>query len=245
MSPLPGEVLTPGGAAEVAAVAAEKIADALRLAIGARHRASIALSGGNTPRGAYEQLARQPGIDWAKVDVLWVDERSVSPTDDRSNYRWAKETLLDVVLARGGRAARMEAERADIENAAREYEGVLRARVPPDEHGIPSFDVMVLGIGDDGHTASLFPGEPTVGVTDRLVAAVPPHPPAREARLTLTVPVIQHARQVIVLAVGANKRDAIARVADVHGDVHETPARIIRGCLGALLWIGDKAALGP
>jgi 6-phosphogluconolactonase len=245
MSPLPGEVLTQGGAAEVAVAAAERIGEALQRAIGSGRRASLALSGGNTPRGAYEHLAHQSGIDWAQVDVLWVDERSVAPTDDRSNYRWAKETLLDVVLVAGGRAARMEAERPDLEEAAREYERVLRARVLPDEHGIPSFDVMVLGIGDDGHTASLFPGEPTVEVTDRLVAAVSPHPPAREARLTLTVPVIEHARQVVVLVVGANKRDALARVADAHGDVHKTPARIIRSCLGTLLWIGDKAALGP
>lgn len=102
---------------------------------------------------------------------------------------------------------------------------------------------MVLGIGDDGHTASLFPGEPTVDIADRLVLAVPQRP-GREARLTVTAPVIQHASHVLVLAVGENKRAALARVADPRGERHETPARVIRGCLGSVLWIVDAGALG-
>jgi 6-phosphogluconolactonase len=243
MISLPGEVLTTTGAAQAATVASSKIAEALRSAILLRGAASIALSGGNTPRGAYAQLARESGIEWAKVNVLWVDERSAPPTDDRSNYRWAKATLLDAVPAAASRAVRMEAERPDAQQAALEYEQALRARVPPDAKGVPAFDVMVLGVGDDGHTASLFPAEPTVDLQDRWVATVEARG-GHEARLTLTVPVIQHARQVLVLAVGVQKRDALRRVSEERGDVHATPARIIRGCLGKVFWIVDADAVG-
>jgi 6-phosphogluconolactonase len=242
MSSLPGETLITSGPAQAAAVASAKIAEALRSAISLRGTASIALSGGNTPRGAYAQLASESGIDWSKVDVLWVDERAVAPTDDRSNYRWAKATLLDALPTAASRAIRMEAERADAEQAALDYERALRARVAPDDKGVPAFDVMVLGVGDDGHTASLFPGEPTVDLEGRWVAAVPAHA-GLEARLTLTVPVIQHARHVFVLAVGANKRDALRRVSEARGDVHATPARILRNCLGRLSWIVDGDAV--
>src|SRR5579862_7128936 len=145
MSPLPGEVLTTTGAAQAGMVASSKIAEALRSAISLRGMASIALSGGNTPRGAYAQLARESGIEWAKVNVLWVDERSAPPTDDRSNYRWAKATLLDALPVAASRAVRMEAERPDAKQAALDYEKALRARVAPDEEGVPAFDVMVLG----------------------------------------------------------------------------------------------------
>jgi 6-phosphogluconolactonase len=242
MSSLPGETLITNGPAQAATVASATIAKALRDAIALRSTASIALSGGNTPRGAYVLLASESGIDWSKVDVLWVDERAVAPTDDRSNYRWAKATLLDALPAAASRAIRMEAERGDLEQAARDYESALQARVAPDEKGVPAFDVMVLGVGDDGHTASLFPGEPTVDLVDRWVAAVPAHA-GLEARLTLTVPVIQHARQVLVLAVGANKRDALRRVSEERGDVHATPARILRDCLGKVSWIVDGEAV--
>jgi 6-phosphogluconolactonase len=244
MSAPPGELLTVDGATESAAVASTTVAQALKSALAQRGRASIALSGGNTPRGAYARLAKEAGIDWPKVDILWVDERAVPPTDDRSNYRWAKAALLDAVPAAQAHAARMEAERPDLEQAARDYESVLRARVPSGDLGVPSFDVVVLGVGDDGHTASLFPGDPTVDITDRLVVAVPAAP-AREARLTITVPVIQHARTVLVLALGEAKRNALRRVWDASGDVHTTPARIIRGCTGRIVWIVDALAVGP
>ncbi len=242
MSSLPGETLVASGPAQAATVASTKIAEALKSALSLRATASIALSGGNTPRGAYAQLARESGIDWSRVDVLWVDERAVAPTDDRSNYRWAKAALLDAVPAAASRAIRMEAERSDAQQAAVDYESALRARVAPDEKGVPAFDVMVLGVGDDGHTASLFPGEPTVDLEDRWVAAVAAHA-GLEARLTLTVPVIQHARHVLVLALGASKREALRRVSEERGDVHATPARILRGCLGKVSWIVDGDAL--
>jgi 6-phosphogluconolactonase len=137
----------------------------------------------------------------------------------------------------------MPGEAPDREAAARDYEKALRARVEADAEGIPALDVVVLGIGDDGHTASLFPGETTIDLTDRLVAAVPARGD-REARLTLTAVVLEHAKNVFILAVGAGKLPALERVWAAQGDVHETPARVVRGCRGTLTWIIDKAAGG-
>jgi 6-phosphogluconolactonase len=235
---VPGELVTKADSAAVAKDAATRMAGALRAALQARGRATVALSGGNTPRDAYAALAREPGLDWTKIDVFWVDERAVGPTDDRSNYRWAKATLLDAARVPAERVHRMPSDAPDLGAAAKAYDQAIAQVVGGDE---PAFDLMVLGVGDDGHTASLFPGDPTVDVADRLVAAVPAKP-GREARLTLTRPVIQHARRVLVMAVGAAKRPALARAWASDGDVHETPSRIIRDCRGAVTWIIDEAA---
>jgi 6-phosphogluconolactonase len=235
---VPGEIVTKTDAASVATEAATRMADALRDALKARGRASVALSGGNTPRDAYAALARERDLDWTKIDVFWVDERAVGPADDRSNYRWAKVTLLDPARVPAERVHRMPSDTPDLNAAAQAYGKAISDLVVA---GSPAFDLLVLGVGDDGHTASLFPGDPTVDVTDRLVAAVPARP-GREARLTLTRTVIQQARHVLVLVVGAAKRGALARAWAPEGDVHETPSRIIRDCSGAVTWIVDQAA---
>jgi 6-phosphogluconolactonase len=186
-------------------------------------------------------LAREPAIDWNRAHVFWIDERAVPPSDERSNYRWAKETLLDAARVPPERVHRMRAEASDAEAAAREYETLIRRHVPADADGVPSFDAAVMGVGDDGHTASLFPGEPTVVLADRLVVPVPAKG-GREARLTVTRPVIEHARRLFFLVVGPNKRPALERVLADEGDVRETPARLVRGCRGAVEWIVDSAA---
>jgi 6-phosphogluconolactonase len=235
---IPGELVTKADGAGVAKDASARMAGALRSALQDHGRACVALSGGNTPRDAYAALAKEPGLDWTKIDVFWVDERAVAPTDERSNYRWAKATLLDVARVPPERVHRMPSDATDLEAAAKAYGNAVAVCVGG---GAPAFDLVVLGVGDDGHTASLFPGDPTVDVTDRLVAAVPAKP-GREARLTLTRPVIQHARRVLVLVVGAGKRPALARAWAPDGDVHQTPSRIIRECLGAVTWIVDEAA---
>jgi 6-phosphogluconolactonase len=240
---VPGILIATPDAATVAHEAAVRMARGLRDAIEARGAASIALSGGNTPRAAYATLAKDTSVDWAKVEVLWVDERAAAPTDDRSNYLHAKETLLDAAHIPAARIHRMPTDEADLEKAARDYERVVRTCVRTDDHGVPAFDVMVLGVGDDGHTASLFPGEPTVDIADRFVAAVAAKG-AREARLTLTAPVIEAARSVIVLAVGAEKNGPLERVWLVEGSLRDTPARVIRRAHGSITWIIDRAAGG-
>ncbi|MDP9150231.1 MAG: 6-phosphogluconolactonase [Myxococcota bacterium] len=242
---VPGQLVAAPEPSEVARESARRIARVIRGAQADRAQASLALSGGHTPRSAYSLLAHEPGIDWTCVDVFWVDERAVPPTDDRSNFRWAKATLLDPAGVPPHRVHRMPADAPDAEAAAREYEQMLRDLVPPHAHGIPipAFDAMVLGIGDDGHTASLFPHDPTVDVTDRLVVPVKARG-GREARLTITAPVIEHGRHVFVIAVGTNKLAALESVWAAQGDVAQTPARVVRGCRGMLTWIIDKAAGG-
>lgn len=240
---VPGQLVALQDPAGVAREAATRIAKLLRAAIARSGRATFALSGGNTPRDAYALLAREPGLDWTKIDLYWVDERAVPPTDDRSNYRWARSTLIEPAGIREARVHRMMGEATDREAAARDYETVVKAGVELDGDGIPAFDIAVMGVGDDGHTASLFPGEPTVDIHDRLVAAVPAKG-AREARLTLTTTAIEHIRNVEILVVGAAKRPALERIWSAQGDVHETPGRVIRGCRGAVTWIIDKAAGG-
>jgi 6-phosphogluconolactonase len=240
---IPGQLVVARDASGVAGEAGARIAAALQRAIAANGSATLALSGGNTPRDAYALLARDSAIDWSKVSLFWVDERAVAPTDDRSNFRWAKATLLDPAGIAPHQVHRMPAESPDGAAAAREYERTVRAQVSPDAAGVPAFDVLVMGVGDDGHTASLFPGEPTVDVVDRLVVAVPAGM-GREARLSLTATAIEHARHVFVLAVGAGKRAALERVWSLEGDLRATPARVIRRCLGAVVWIVDPPAAG-
>lgn len=239
---VPGQLVAAIDADDVARRAAERIARALRDAVTRSGGASIALSGGNTPRAAYAQLAKAE-VDWTKVEIFWVDERAAAPTDDRSNYKWAKLTLVDGAGIAPHQVWRMPADSRDLESAAKSYEALLRARVRPASDGLPAFDVIVLGVGDDGHTASLFPGEPTVRESERLVVAVPSKG-AREARMTITAPVIEHASAVFVMATGAQKTPALEAAWLASGDVDKTPARIIRGCRGAVTWVIDRAAGG-
>ena len=204
----------------------------LREAIERNGRASLALSGGSTPRPAYALLAEDTRIDWSKVDVYFIDDRAVPPDHERSNYRLAKEALLDPAGVPVGNVFRMEGETPDLATAARAYEQLLRTRLPPGHGGAPSFDLAVLGVGDDGHVASLFPGEPALDETARAVLDVPAAA-KREARLTVTAPVLEAARAPVGLAVGRGKQEALERVWSTSGDVHHTPARIIRSMRGS------------
>jgi 6-phosphogluconolactonase len=238
---VPGQLVTAKDAAAVAHEGASRLEAALKAALASRGRATLALSGGNTPREAYSTLARAAGIDWSKVDVFWVDERAVPPGDDRSNYRWAKATLLDGARIDPANVHRMPADAPDLAAAAKAYEKVVKDRVAADAEGVPAFDAMVMGVGDDGHTASLFPGDPAVDVTDRFVVAVASQH-GLEARLTLTRTVITRARLVLVLVEGAAKRDALAKAWAPEGDVHVTPSRILRESKGQVVWIVDEVA---
>jgi 6-phosphogluconolactonase len=241
---VPGVLIATPDPSQVAREAAVRMARTLRDAIDARGVATFALSGGNTPRAAYELLARDQSVDWQKVDVFWVDERAVPPGDDRSNFHHAQSELVGPAGIPADHVHRMPGEAKDLESAARDYEALVRRRVKPDDgSNVPTFDLVVLGVGDDGHTASLFPGEPTVGVADRFVVSVPAKG-SREARLTLTAPVIQAARTILVLAVGKAKNGPLEKVWEVAGSTSQTPARIIRDAHGAVAWIIDRAAGG-
>lgn len=159
---------------------------------------SVALAGGRTPQALYERLATQE-YDWEALDVFFGDERCVSPDHPDSNFRMASEALLSKVPAR---VHRMRGESCD----AAGYEEELRAAF---RQGVPAFDLVFLGMGADGHTASLFPGDPALEETRRLVVKVarPDHP-----RLTLTLPLLSASKLAVFLVSGEEKREALRRV---------------------------------
>jgi 6-phosphogluconolactonase len=190
-------------ASEAAAAAASRLRSAIEDARRARGGAHVALAGGTTPRRTYELLAAEVD-DWTGVEVWFGDERAVGPDDPESNYRMVSETLL----AGGGGPSvhRIEGERG-AEQAAAAYAAELEERLPI-EDGVPVLDLALEGLGPDGHTASLFPGNPAVHATGICVAVhdAPKPPPDR---ITLTVPVLRAARSIVFLATGSEKADAV------------------------------------
>ncbi len=232
------ETCVAADAAELARLGAELMARAISAAIEARGVARIALSGGSTPSDAYQRLAAL-SLPWAQTEWFWVDERAVAPDHPRSNYGAARRDLAAARIP-DERFFRMEGEAPELAGAAARYEQLLRARF-----GVASavaFDLVTLGIGDDAHTASLFPGTGAVGIDDRLVAAIPAQPDkGLEPRLTLTAPVIREARLKLLLARGASKRAVLEQAART-GPADEVPARVVRGGAGRLVWLLDAAA---
>jgi 6-phosphogluconolactonase len=197
----------------VATRAAEEIARQLRAARAERRPLHVALAGGRSPKRTYELLARAPQ-EWEEVEVWFADERCVAPDDEQSNYRMVAQTLLDPAPIPPARVHRMEGELGPDEGASR-YEAALEARVPrapaPDgEPGPPLLELIVLGIGEDGHVASLFPDAPTLAVESRACVGVHDSPKPPPERITLTLPVLRAARRCLVLATGASKAAAVA-----------------------------------
>ncbi len=237
------EIVMLPDAAAVTETATRLFVEAVRSAIAQRGWSAVALSGGSTPRALYRRLAQSPvreEIDWRRVRLFWGDERAVPPDHPESNYRMAKETLLDHVPIPPANVHRIPTERG-ADAAAEQYETELRQifGVTPGE--VPVFDLILLGIGADGHTASLFPHTAAVAVRDRLVVANEV-PQIGAARITLTVPVLQAARWVLVLATGLDKAEAVARAIEGPKDVEETPAQLLRCAQGRVVWLLDRAA---
>ncbi|HEY6050256.1 MAG TPA: 6-phosphogluconolactonase [Thermoanaerobaculia bacterium] len=204
----------------------------------------VALSGGSTPRAVHERLTQAPhrrGIDWGRVRFFFGDERCVAPDSDRSNYRMAKETLFEPLRIRPDRVFRMNGE-APPKKAAAEYARLLEAELPR-ERRWPIFDFMFLGLGTDGHTASLFPGTRALDEENVSVAAnwVPK---LREWRLTATYPILNAARRVVFLSAGLEKRDPATTVLKRRPGWRDLPAARVRPRRGTMLWLLDEEAGG-
>jgi 6-phosphogluconolactonase len=201
---MPPTLLVAGDLDALVAATAGRIRDVAAAALAARGRFRVALAGGTTPRALYPKLV--DAVDWTRTDVFFGDERVVPPDDPQSNYRMARETLLAPARVPEANVFRWRAESADLDATARDYEQALRARTDP-----PRLDLALLGLGPDGHTASLFPGTTALGVEDRLAVVV--DVPAHGARrLTLTYPVFLEAGEVFFLVTGHDKRAALTDV---------------------------------
>ena len=225
-------------------VAAELVNAAALISIAQRNVFRIALAGGSTPRPLYARLASDRDIDWRKWHLFWGDERPVPPTDPESNYQMVRETLLDRLETSPGLVVRVPSELAPSEAALR-YEQSVRELIPafPTELTgfLPRFDMILLGMGDDGHTASLFPYTQALQETRRLVVANPV-PSLGTTRITFTYPLINAARRVLVLISGKNKAEALRDALSGPHNPTRLPIQNVAPVDGQLIWMVDEAA---
>ena len=213
------------------------IVERILTATNERQSCTIALSGGSTPQPLYAALAGAD-LPWQQIQIFWGDERYVPATDPDSNYGMTKRVWLDLVPIPAANIHPMPTDFAQPQLAAEDYERQIVAHFGSEAGSIPVFDIILLGMGDDGHTASLFPHTAALSVRDRLVTLGDKD---GQPRLTLTFPIINQARSVIFLISGASKQTALAAVFAPTGDAMAYPSRGVRP-LGELLWLLDAAA---
>lgn len=209
--------------------------------IAARGRFTLALSGGTTPRKLYTLLGSEPyssQIDWQQVHIFWGDERCVPPDNPDSNYYMAQEVLLSKIPIPALQVHRMPADQPGRDAASQSYTAEMQ-RVFGTQ-GIPVFDLIQLGMGPEGHTASLFPHQASLRETQRLVmpVSVPKPPPDR---LTFTPPLLNAARNILFLVTGSDKAEALQAVLEGEYQPEEYPAQIVRPPDGEVVWMLDKA----
>jgi 6-phosphogluconolactonase len=225
---------------EVARAATTDILAAVAVAINEGRPARIALSGGHTPSLMYGLWAdqSQAQFPWLQIELYWSDERCVPVDDPLSNFRMVREALLDR-LPEPPRCFPMAAWQPNHDAAAREYEATLRRQIPSVG---PSFDVLLLGVGEEGHTASLFPGSPALSESERWVVpvTVPAEPPLR---LTLTLPVLSRATNVFFLITGESKREIIHAIRTNPDASRRYPAAMVQS-FERTAWFLDHAASG-
>lgn len=230
----------------LAAQAAELFAISAQEAIAARGRFTVALAGGKTPEKAYQRLANaNSSLEWDKVFVFLGDERFVPFDDERSNYGMAQRSLLRHVPVSDTQVFPVFTQSGTPAEAAAAYGDTLAEVLAPPEGTPPVLDLILLGLGDDGHTASLFPGMPSLSVTDAWAVSSPPGvlPPPVD-RITLTYPVLNAARQVVFLVVGEKKAAVVRDILQGEANPNQHPAAGVQPIDGMLTWFIDKAAAG-
>ncbi len=198
---------------------------------------AIALSGGSTPKDVYNALAKKQEINWQAVRLYWGDERMVPPDHADSNYRMTKEALLDHVAIPKENIFRIKGELSP-EEAARNYEEILAQSF---NSSPPVFDLVLLGLGDDGHTASLFPSTEILNETQRSAAEV--FVPKFDAwRVSLTYPVLNHAKQILFLVAGKSKAEVVKQILENPKPQMHLPASVVSPVGGMLIWFLDSSA---
>jgi 6-phosphogluconolactonase len=215
----------------------ELVLEKLNAAIAERDSATIALAGGSTPKPLYEKLAEQ-NFPWDKLHVFWGDERYVAPDHADSNYRMARLAWLDKVPFPPENIHPMPTDDADPAIAAQRHEADLQAFFETKPGEFPAFDVILLGIGDDAHTASLFPHTEALKVHDRLITVGNKD---GQPRITFTAPLINHARTVLFMVAGENKQHALSQIFAPDADAMTYPSRLIHP-QGELWWLLDQGA---
>ncbi len=201
----------------------------------------VAISGGSTPKIVFDYLAENflDKIEWSKVNFYWVDERCVSPTDNESNYKMTVDHLLSKIAIPEANVFRIRGENEPKEEAKR-YSEVLDKSLPI-VHGIPKFDLIILGMGDDGHTASVFPHEIHLwDAEENCVVAV--HPNSGQQRVSLTGKIINKAEVVAFLVTGSSKAEKVKEIIKELGCYKEYPATLVQPSSGKLIWFLDKEA---
>jgi 6-phosphogluconolactonase len=226
-------------APELFETAAAEFAAQASQAVQGNGRFTVALSGGSTPKTLYSLLATKPNIPWDKICFFWGDERHVPPDHPESNYRMANAALLSKVPVRPENVFRVHAEEKDAAAAALQYEQVLNDFFHMSPGQFPRFDLILLGLGPDGHSASLFPGTSALNETQRLVVAnwVPKF---NTHRITFTFPVLNAAACVLFLASGADKAPILHQV--LENSTADLPSQRVRPSDGKLIWLVDAAA---
>jgi 6-phosphogluconolactonase len=225
----------------LARAVADYVAAQVSNSVAERGVATLVLSGGTTPRSVYTLLSAEPyhsTIPWKKVHLFWGDERCVPPTSEESNFRMADETLISRVSLPSENVHRIPVERPPAEAAA-VYDREIREFFGLKDGEFPQFDLLMLGLGEDGHTASLFPGTTAIQGQNRIVTEVYVEK-LKTHRITMTLPTINHAASVVFLVEGSNKASIIREVMETQ---HKTyPAQLVRPVPGELLWFVDQAA---
>jgi len=232
-----------GNANELARTAAIELARVATEAVKARSLFTLALSGGSTPEALYSLLASEEPwrseLPWHQMHFFWGDERHVPPDHPDSNYGMVEAALFSRVAIPPANLHRIRGEESDPQTAAEEYEQALKEFFHPLENQLPRFDLVLLGLGDDGHTASLFPGSAALGANERWVAANWIEK-FKAWRLTLTLPVLNHAAHIMFLVSGQKKADILRAVLEEPRGVY--PAQLIQPTNGELLWMIDSDA---
>lgn len=223
---------------QLAARIAERFKKACQEAVDARGRFHVALSGGRTPRRAYELMGELKGVPWGQVELYMGDERSVPLNHEQSNYRMVKESLLFQVEDLVGHVHSINPHEKSLEDVASGYESKLRDYLGPE--GV--FDLVLVGVGPDGSTASLFPGRREAALDpDRLVVPVTDSPDGLD-RVSLSAGALHRAREVWVIATGEPKAEAVRKIIDGGVDPSEMPAAHVRDCPGDVVWFLDEAS---